>query len=170
MLLYNMLYYLSLRDTGMIIEEEENIAYNNNTNNNNSNESFRAGLNEETNRDEIDEEFGENTPLVNTNSRNKPGLKSRSTTITKKVHTLTSYPSIEIVKAESVFFVIGKAIPEGDTTYVLVKDKRRNISTTRPLPPTGATASSMVGYGPEFYLVINPWTGMILILYSRCFG
>ena len=52
----------------------------------------------------------------------------------------------EALSKESVFLVMGKAIPEGETVYVMIRDLKR---------------ASPYGWGPENFLVINPWTGYI---------
>jgi len=44
---------------------------------------------------------------------------------------------------ESVFLVMGRAVPEGDSVYVMIRDSKRNA----------------YGTGPENFLIINPWTG-----------
>jgi coiled-coil and C2 domain-containing protein 2A len=57
-------------------------------------------------------------------------------------HTASSTDAIR----ESVFLVLGKAIPEGDTVYVMIRDHKR---------------ASPYAWGPENFLIINPWTGYI---------
>jgi coiled-coil and C2 domain-containing protein 2A len=47
---------------------------------------------------------------------------------------------------ESVFLVLGKAVPEGDSVYVMIRDHKR---------------ASPYAWGPENFLFINPWTGYI---------
>ncbi len=46
---------------------------------------------------------------------------------------------------ESVFLVMGRAVPEGDSVYVMIRDFKRSAH----------------GAGPENFLIINPWTGYI---------
>lgn len=54
--------------------------------------------------------------------------------------------STDDVLRESVFLVMGKAVPEGDSVYVMMRDHKR---------------ASPYAWGPENFLVINPWTGYI---------
>ena len=55
------------------------------------------------------------------------------------------YPSDEAVRNECLYLVLGRAIPEGDTVYILMRDTRRKSH----------------GYGPESFLVINPCNGHV---------
>jgi coiled-coil and C2 domain-containing protein 2A len=57
----------------------------------------------------------------------------------------SDYPSEEAVRGECVFLVLGRAIPEGDTVYILLRDARRK----------GVAGS------PENFLVINPCSGYV---------
>ena len=58
----------------------------------------------------------------------------------------TGYPSNEAVAKETVFLATGRAVPEGDTVYVILRDSRRQAA---------ARGSA------EDYLIINPCTGYI---------
>jgi coiled-coil and C2 domain-containing protein 2A len=60
-----------------------------------------------------------------------------------------SYPSDDFVSNESMFLVLGNAVPEGKTTYVLMRDTRRRGSAPHWI------------YSPECYLVINPCSGHV---------
>jgi hypothetical protein len=62
-----------------------------------------------------------------------------------------SYPSDDFIKKESVFLALGKAFPEGDTVYLLVRDWNR----------LSIEDSNQNMFKPENYLVINPWTGHV---------
>ena len=55
-------------------------------------------------------------------------------------------PSSDDALRESVFLVMGKAVPEGDSVYVMMRDHKR---------------ASPYAWGPENFLIINPWTGYI---------
>jgi len=57
-----------------------------------------------------------------------------------------AYPSDEDIKAESLFLVIGRAVPEGDSIYVMIRDTRRTYS-------SNAVASS--------FFFINPCSGQV---------
>lgn len=57
---------------------------------------------------------------------------------------VSGYPTDEAIEADVVFMVLGRAIPEGNTTYVLVRDVRQPFSTK---------------HSPEGYLLINPCNG-----------
>jgi len=57
-----------------------------------------------------------------------------------------TYPSEEIVRSESVFLVMGKGMPEGDTVYVMMRDN--NITAADPASSKG-------------WLVIDPCTGHV---------
>ena len=48
-----------------------------------------------------------------------------------------------------MFLVQGKAVPEGDTVYVLLRDSNRQ------------TQQAAKKYGPSNFLVINPCTGAV---------
>lgn len=61
---------------------------------------------------------------------------------TTAAHTSTADDALR----ESVFLVMGRAVPEGDTVYVMVRDHKR---------------ASPHSWGPENFLMINPWTGYI---------
>ena len=95
------------------------------------------------------------------------------------VHTRGStYPSEEIIRNENVFLVLGKAIPEGETVYLLVRDYNAIAANAAFIAaastPAGAAAlrssRSFAGsltanidngtMGGE-YLVINPCSGHI---------
>jgi coiled-coil and C2 domain-containing protein 2A len=52
----------------------------------------------------------------------------------------------EALLKENVFLVMGKAVPEGETVYVMIRDTKR---------------SSHQGWNPENFLMINPWTGYV---------
>eukprot|EP01038_Epipyxis_sp_PR26KG_P007416 gene7416-10108_t len=56
-----------------------------------------------------------------------------------------SNPPLDYISKESIFLVIGRAIPEGDTVYILIKDERRKSSS----------------YIADNYLLINPCNGFI---------
>jgi coiled-coil and C2 domain-containing protein 2A len=79
-------------------------------------------------------------------------LSSKNPRLDKKVirNSLPSksqfYPSEDEIKNESIFLVICKAIPEGNSVYVLLRDAHRQSSNI---------------CGPENFLVINPCTGFI---------
>jgi len=60
------------------------------------------------------------------------------------------YPTDEFIQNESVFLVMGNAVPEGSTVYVLLRDRNRKSSN-----------SSSRGYGAINFLVINPCTGAV---------
>jgi len=56
---------------------------------------------------------------------------------------------------ENMFLVMGKAVPEGETVYVMLRDEKRS------------SAGSM--WGPQHFLIINPWTGYVYsALDSNC--
>lgn len=63
-----------------------------------------------------------------------------------KRHTTKGYPTDEEIANESVFFATGKAIPEGRTNYVIIRDDRRQLRNK---------------YSASNYLVINPCTGYV---------
>eukprot|EP01035_Chromulina_nebulosa_P018024 gene18024-23665_t len=67
--------------------------------------------------------------------------------------TLLAYPSDEALKRESLYLVLGKAIPEGDTVYILARktffDKNDGNSSTNS------------NTKPSSYYLINPCTGNI---------
>jgi hypothetical protein len=65
-----------------------------------------------------------------------------------------SYPAEDFIRNESVFLVMGKAFPEGDTIYLVVRDWNR-------LYNLNDMASEANYYSAENYLIINPWTGHI---------
>jgi hypothetical protein len=58
----------------------------------------------------------------------------------------SSYPSDEAVASEAVFLVIGKAVPEGTSVYVMIRDTQAVTS----------RASS-----PQSFIFINPCTGQL---------
>jgi len=53
------------------------------------------------------------------------------------------------LRKENVFLVMGKAVPEGETVYVMLRDTRRTAD-------LGGNP-----WTPQNFLVINPWTGYI---------
>ena len=57
------------------------------------------------------------------------------------------YPSSEQIATETLFFVIGRAVPEGNSCYVLLR---------KSLP--GGISNR---YGPENYILANPCTGYV---------
>lgn len=57
-----------------------------------------------------------------------------------------SSPSSADAIRETVFLVLGKAVPEGDSVYVMIRDHKR---------------ASPYAWGPENFLFINPWTGYV---------
>lgn len=57
----------------------------------------------------------------------------------------TSSAVVNDALKESVFLVMGRAVPEGDSVYVMIRDFKRSAH----------------GSGPENFLIINPWTGYI---------
>ena len=59
------------------------------------------------------------------------------------------YPTEEFIQNESVFLVQGKAVPEGNTVYVLLRDRNRQ------------TRQTSKSFGPNNFLVINPCTGFV---------
>lgn len=61
-----------------------------------------------------------------------------------------AHPSADAVAAESVFLVLGRAVPEGDTVYVLLKKRSPDASISTK---TLAAASN--------FLLINPCTGYV---------
>lgn len=81
---------------------------------------------------------GDNRGIV-APAENKKG-KKKSTPLA-----VTSYPSDEAIRNESLFLIMGKAIPEGETTYILMRDMRRKN----------------MGNNPENFLIINPCNGYV---------
>lgn len=57
------------------------------------------------------------------------------------------YPSNQYIKYEKIFLVIGKAIPEGDTVYILLRDPHVALDKTTPI------------FDPSNYLFLNPCNG-----------
>lgn len=45
-----------------------------------------------------------------------------------KTGVLTGYPTEESIKEETLFLALGRAVPEGDTVYVLQRDLRRSVA------------------------------------------
>lgn len=64
-----------------------------------------------------------------------------------RIRNKSGYPSEEFIAEESLFLVVGKAIPEGRTLYILLKDKRRKTTINR--------------YSCENYLLINCCSGHV---------
>lgn len=71
----------------------------------------------------------------------------------------SNYPSEDFVRRESVFLALGKAFPEGETVYLLVRDWNRQAAAAQLLD--GPDFDPAAYYAPEHYLVINPWTGHV---------
>lgn len=90
------------------------------------NSSASANNNNSNNNNNIDASTG-----ASNNNNNK-----------SKQHNMDSMS--EVLK-EGVFLVMGRAVPEGDSVYVMIRDHKR----------------SATGVGPENFLIINPWTGYI---------
>lgn len=65
------------------------------------------------------------------------------------LHGPTAYPTEEFIRNESVFLVMGKAVPEGPTVYVLLRDQNRQQQ------------QAAKEFAPIHYLVINPCTGAV---------
>lgn len=63
------------------------------------------------------------------------------------------YPPDNFIKRESVFLALGKAFPEGDTVYLLVRDWNLIVDDN--------SLSQKDFFSAENYLVINPWTGHV---------
>lgn len=60
------------------------------------------------------------------------------------------YPSHSFVSREELFLVTGYAVPEGDTTYVLIRKEGRS-----------GNKSSVKGTGANAFLLVNPCTGFV---------
>jgi len=137
-LLYNYLYYLSMRERGLITEDDDGAA---------------GGKG----KDGDDGKEGEGK-----NDHANPRRSSAfSSLFSRKQSGPSGYPSDDMIKQETVFLALGTAVPEGDTVYVIIRDKRKKADKKHALTPPGATSVSTPGYGPESFLVINPWSGYV---------
>jgi hypothetical protein len=58
---------------------------------------------------------------------------------------LTVYPAEDLVATETLFMVLGRALPEGDTVYIVLRDVSKGDK----------------GYAAANFLVVNPCTGYI---------
>ena len=73
-------------------------------------------------------------------------LSMKTTTVATAGAGSTTTANTSDMTRESVFLVLGKAFPEGDSVYVMIRDHKR---------------ASPHAWGPENFLLINPWTGYI---------
>lgn len=80
------------------------------------------------------------------NVRESRTVKMRKSQLADAPTKPTSYPTPDFISKECVFLVIGKAVPEGDSVYVMIKD---------------AQAAMQLPYAPANYLLINPCTGQV---------
>jgi coiled-coil and C2 domain-containing protein 2A len=54
--------------------------------------------------------------------------RSSNVSTTSGLRTVMTYPSDEIIRNESLFLVLGRAIPEGDTVYLLMRDPNARVN------------------------------------------
>jgi hypothetical protein len=93
---------------------------------------------------------------------------------------LTRYPTTAEIAEENIFLVLGNAIPEGRTVYILLRDRHRHhvqspsaastssffpstmtASLARPADSNAVPTHSPMYYAAEQFLVINPCTGHV---------
>lgn len=71
------------------------------------------------------------------------------------------YPSEEFIRNEELFLVIGQAIPEGDTVYILMRAAPVLSASRATINVATNAKSSSLDNTPKGWVLINPVTGYI---------
>jgi hypothetical protein len=130
-MLYNMLYYLSLKDKGIIASHEDD------------EEGDGTGTGPPNPGSDPSMDTVEGDPIVKVSKRAEKRQKKKDRAL------ITGYPSEEGVRNETVFLALGDAVPQGKSVYVLVRDTRKK------------TTDMTMGYTADGFLIINPNTGHV---------
>jgi coiled-coil and C2 domain-containing protein 2A len=92
------------------------------------------------------------------------GEKKKSSSSGERDRFYLGYPSEEFIRNEELFLVIGEAIPEGNTVYILMRATPATAGSrsTIQVPATNSRSSpSLIDNTPKGWVLINPVTGHI---------